>query len=495
MASTPVGMMRWLVAILLLVAISGKALLSGVYATGALVDGETGSFAMRMSRAMFGPLAVIPEPLQDRQIRDIKKRLDTVLHDYDSLADNSTYHPVLFVPGLISSQLETKLTNREKPHWWLNWLPDFICPKTTQTYDRTWGIRQTFFNILPYVIDCYVEELEVKWNFTEDGQGIPLPWTAGIDTRTKAGFESAMETDEHMKFFQYYADWLHQYLGYEADKQMIAQPWDWRVGPETWMKPGREFDQMKNSIEQVVEKNGGKGIVAVSISAGGPFLALFLNQLDQEWKDKNVHSWVSVSPALSGSVIAPMQFISLHHNSFMPSRIPSYITEAFGRIVSSTSSLTWLFPAQDSFRDPVILSPSKSYHANELGEALKDAGYPEKAKLYNNNRQYSGGTNLVPGVKTYCLSGYGMDTISRLKYNTSDLSDSPVFEIGDGDNCVTVEALRQCDAWADQQEAPVEATHYAGASHAGLMYDPRVIEKFFEVVIGKEEKEAKFALG
>lgn len=457
--------------------------------------------SLSIFRGMLGPLAAIESVLEENRREDItinmKKAFKNNKNDSNvTHTTSSTLYPVLFVPGLMGTQIETKLTDREKAHWWL---PNWFCEKTTKTYEPIWIPRQIFRHLLPFAMDCYVETMMFRWNYdTEGSEGDAqdsspphiLPWRAGIDSRAESTFDSVMELGPNTPTFQYYATWLTQQFGYHPDQQMIAQPYDWRLGPETWRLPGREFDQMKAAIENVVKQNQGRGVVALSISAGGPFFALFLNQhVDAGWKKKYIHAFVSVSGAFSGSAIAPLQYISSQHNTFIPDSVPVYVSDGFTRILRATSSISWLFPHQDSYHDTVISTPSKEYRAHELGEALKNAGYADQAKLYEANRPYFGGTNLVPGVPTYCLSGYGIPTFSRMYYSTDDMSDLPWFDMDDGDNCLTVESVRQCDTWASQQEAPIHAHHYFNESHAGLLYSPEVVDLFFRVVAGGDAQQ------
>jgi lysophospholipase III len=461
-----------------------------------------------LTQAMMGPLAA-PVSTSSRSMRDeimlLAEGLNLTVQvstpaGNDTATNTSTHsnsnsnsnYPVLFVPGMFATQLETQLTNRPKPHWWL---PSWLCRTTTKDYQQVWFLQHPYLNLLPFVIDCYTETLLLKWNITTTStttsnsaihiqqQAHKLPYMTGIDTRTRPSFDSVVDHS----YYHGYAHLLTQYYGYKPHQNMIAQPFDWRVGPETWMRPGQEFEQMKTSIEQVVAKNHGKGVVAVSISAGGPFLALFLNQyVDQAWKDKYIHALFSVSGAFSGTAIAPMQYLSLQQNVVIPiDKVPKYVVDRFSRILQSTSSLSWLFPNEDSFHAPIITTPSKQYHAHELADALTHAGYTEQAHLYLANRPYFGGTHLVPGVRTYCLSGYGVPTMTAIEYDTDDMTGPPtVTGWDDGDNCVTVESLRQCDAWADAQKEPVHAYHFFNQSHTELLSHPNVIRQFLDVVTG-----------
>ncbi len=86
---------------------------------------------------------------------------------------------------------------------------------------------------------------------------------------------------------------------------------------------------------------------------------------------------------------------------------PGYLMKNLDAILRATSAISWLFPHEDAFSGPVIATPTKNYTASELGDALEAAGYSDQAAMYRMNVAHFGGKALVPGVPTYCLSGYG----------------------------------------------------------------------------------------
>ena len=55
-------------------------------------------------------------------------------------------------------------------------------------------------------------------------------------------------------------------------------PCPWQVGPSNWLAAGGYFDQLKARVQQLVKQNGGRKVVLVSFSLGGPVASVFLNR-------------------------------------------------------------------------------------------------------------------------------------------------------------------------------------------------------------------------
>ena len=164
------------------------------------------------------------------------------------------------------------------------------------------------------------------------------------------------------------------------------------------MKPGGVFDEMKALIEHTVDSRPGKEpIVASSISLGGSFFSLFLNRhVTQEWKDRYIHCFFSISGVMSGSVIAP--YVSISGTKFGPG-VPSWLKSPLDALAKSVSSVPWVFPHEDAFgKTPVVRTSARNYTASELGEALLAAGNHQQAALYQENVDSYGLEGLVPNV-------------------------------------------------------------------------------------------------
>jgi hypothetical protein len=81
------------------------------------------------------------------------------------------------------------------------------------------------------------------------------------------------------------------------------------------MAAGGYFSQLKAEIEQLRARNGGRPVVLVSFSLGGPVAHVFFQRVTQAWKDANIKSWLSTSGTFGGVQESLMQQIG-YNGSF-----------------------------------------------------------------------------------------------------------------------------------------------------------------------------------
>ncbi|QDZ25821.1 lecithin:cholesterol acyltransferase [Chloropicon primus] len=382
-------------------------------------------------------------------------------------------YPVIFIPGLMGSQLEVTLKDRQDP-------PNWLCRRTNEKWERIWIIDDV--HLLPELVDCWLQTINVRWNATS---GKLEPWSEGIESRYKPGFDGAMNLGPNTEVLSPIAQWMSEEFGYKVGVDLVAQPYDWRAGPETWMKAGGVFDEMKALIEKTVDSRPGKEpIVAWSISMGGPFFSLFLNKhVSEEWKARYIHTFFSVSGVMSGSVIAP--FVSFSGTKF-GGGIPSFLKSALDQLATELSSIAWIYPHDDAFGDkPIIQTTERNFTSAELGEALLKVNNKQQATLLKKNLHLYGLQGLVPNVTTYCMSGYGVPTFGALDYGEKlEYGKIPKTIMTDGDNCVPVESLRVCDDFGLHQEQPVFPYHIYNQTHGGLAGDTQTMTLFAQVFTG-----------
>ena len=58
---------------------------------------------------------------------------------------------------------------------------------------------------------------------------------------------------------------------------------------------GDYYKRLKNLLEETFEMNGGKKIMLISHSMGAPCTLRFLHKQTQEWKDKYIVAWTTIS--------------------------------------------------------------------------------------------------------------------------------------------------------------------------------------------------------
>jgi pimeloyl-ACP methyl ester carboxylesterase len=128
-------------------------------------------------------------------------------------------------------------------------------------------------------------------------------------------------------------------LGYGRGTDYTAVPYDWRLSPHDWMQPGEYFSQLKSAIETLRAAHGGKKVIGVAFSLGGPVFSIFLSTyVDAAWRDENIASLVSLSGTFGGVQEALAQQISGASLFGLPTMSSGTALQLF----RSWASMTWM---------------------------------------------------------------------------------------------------------------------------------------------------------
>lgn len=222
-----------------------------------------------------------------------------------------------------------------------------------------------------------------------------------------------------------------QALGYEVGKNLRAAPFDWRRGPSEYMRS--DFPRLKRLIEQTYEANNNTPIAFVSLSMGSTYLLAFFNKaVTQEWKDKYVHSFTSWSGAFGGSIQALVASVDYNYFSSL-----SPVLVLFGtflrNMMNSFHSLMWMYPIEQYSASNVTVTSGlygtfKPFNWTKL---LSVAGFDNAARALSLMERANLTTFQAPGVKTYCVYGYGVKTAAQFHYKTDFTSAATVSFSGD----------------------------------------------------------------
>uniref|UniRef100_A0A7S1KJ47 Phospholipid:diacylglycerol acyltransferase n=1 Tax=Vitrella brassicaformis TaxID=1169539 RepID=A0A7S1KJ47_9ALVE len=238
--------------------------------------------------------AVMPKERVEMELKaaEMKKWLDSTLQPWFNtssplplerrLKDKGikAKHPVLFVPGLVSSQLEV---------W--NALECFGDDRRW----KIWGGVDMFTAVLQNT-SCWLEHLTL-----DEKTGLD-PYDGAIKMRAQEGFASVDY------FFPGFWVWgkLTEVLGsigYDPNS-LMTMSWDWRPSFDNLEVRDRLLTKMKRRIEDLYEFNGKQKVVLVSHSLGSLLTFFFFQWVtyhhDPKWVDKHIHSWVNIAGALLG---------------------------------------------------------------------------------------------------------------------------------------------------------------------------------------------------
>ena len=247
------------------------------------------------------------------------------------------------------------------------------------------------------------------------------------------------------------------------------------------------------------DENSQKKVTLVVHSMGGPVSHYFLtrfSKVDQVWKDKYIHAYITLAGGWSGGNSALQALISgpshllpnilgiINPNPFLDKRLAP--------VIHSLESVYWMMPRASVWGDMTLVStPSKSYTAKDYQQMFEDLG------LKNSYGKYSGVIAMSPdfpppNVNTHCFYGVGLDTVKVVKYDkdfsgTPPTSDHPNILHGDGDDTVNIESSEICLGWIAQRgKYPFEYKKFNDVSHVGIVSDEAVLTDIANIAIRTE---------
>ncbi len=315
--------------------------------------------------------------------------------------------------------------------------------------------------------------------------------------------------------------------GYKRGKTIRAAPYDWRLAAgkifnnsfdyklshlssatllhitvtDELEKRGY-FHRLKSMIEDMYETNGNTKVTLVVHSMGGLVSLHFLtgfSGINQAWKDKYIHAYVTLSAAWSGGASALQTVISGIHNTHSFLLFANdYISDFVVPIVRTLESIPWLFPKTSVFGNEVFVStPSKNYTASDYENLFGNIGYT------NGYLFFQGVQALVtdfpaPNVSTYCYYGVGVNTPKKLSYekdfrsgvNTIGLTPTTIFS--DGDGTVNIESSRVCHGWSSMKpQYNFSHKAYNEVDHSNIIKDEHVLNDIARIV-GAPRKRKSF---
>ena len=260
--------------------------------------------------------------------------------------------------------------------------------------------------------------------------------------------------------------------------------------------------RLKALVEDMYYSTGRTKVTLVVHSMGGIVSLHFLTGfrgINQAWKDKYIHAYITLSAAWSGGVASLQTAISQIHGIAEHFLIVSKkISKKFVPIARSFESLPWLFPKASVFGNAVLVStPSKNYTANDYKDLFS------KIKNYKNGYKFFQrvqGINLnypAPNVPTHCLYGDKVDTPKKFTYkadfnkDTDTIGLQPDVTFGHGDGTVNNVSLVVCHKWSSMS-SPFKNKAYDYVDHMDIVRNPKVLKYIAHIVGAKKRLRKKF---
>ncbi|XP_046961873.1 phospholipase A2 group XV-like [Vanessa cardui] len=369
--------------------------------------------------------------------------------------------PVIFIPGDGGSQLEAKLNKTNVVH--------YICAKTSDDYFNIWLNLEL---LVPFVIDCWVDNLRLEYDnvtrTTRNPQGVDIRVPGWGDPEPVEWLDPSHESAG--SYFNTIADSLVK-IGYVRNVSLRGAPYDFRKAPN---ENGEFFIKLKSLVEETYALNNNSAVTLIVHSMGGSMGLHFLRLQKQSWKDQYIRRMISLSTPWGGAMKALKVFaIGDDLGSLM-------LSESTLRTEQITCpSLAWLLPSPNFWKPSEVLVQTDkfNYTINDLQKLFTDMELPNAWEMRRDTEEFSRDFS-APGVELHCLYGYNVSTVERLVYKAGTwLDGSPALARGDGDGTVNLRSLSACERWRAAPRAhPLKSLALRGAEHLRILHDPRVLD-------------------
>ncbi|ELT91848.1 hypothetical protein CAPTEDRAFT_153574 [Capitella teleta] len=246
-------------------------------------------------------------------------------------------------------------------------------------------------------------------------------------------------------YFFHIVDQLVKNMSYVRDVSVRGAPYDFRKGPNEMQ--GFIAD-LKTLIEDTYALNNNTAVVLIGHSMGNPYILCLLYKQSQQWKDKYIRSFISVSAPWGGSV-KPLRLMASGDNLgiFVVNPLTARAEQR------SMPSTAWMLPHEGFWaKDEVMVyGPKGNYTVKDYEQFFNDVDFPDGYKMWQDTSRYTSDFK-PPGVEVHCLYGTGIDTPGVLNYTAASWYDNqPDVKFDDGDGTVNIRSLKGCLRWQGKQ--------------------------------------------
>lgn len=354
-------------------------------------------------------------------------------------------------------------------------------------------------DFLPMYADCWANDLTLQYdtntNTYHDQQGIQTVANGSLDVVAWQGPgdpppDCTGNPTVGIPEYKCLAAVLDA-AGYERGIEYDSLGWDWRKSPGDWRSTGGYYSQLKQAIEDMRTRNGGKPVILVSFSMGGPVTAVFLNSyVSAEWKQQNIYRWLSASGVFGGVQESLIQQINYNGST----TVITMGRDASVKMMQSWGSQNWM--GSTLAPNDVVVNVTGSrvkYLGKEVGALYQLIKKPALSIASARSAQYHSET--APGVETYVFSGSGYPTPQTFEFPATsngqpDLLDDgsgPIAHCVDGDGTATMESLNGVpQRWAAQglqNGKKVEIVALPNISHGNDVAVEQVKRKFYNILV------------
>ena len=375
-----------------------------------------------------------------------------------------TFRPVIFVPGLKGSRLQSRRT-----------LPNSNCSLVNKEFTLLWldPVKLTSK-------DCFLDTFSLHYNsetrttHNTFGVDISVPFFGGTrGVETLSDIVLSPDTVYALPLLSFFV----ATGGYARGGNFRSAPYDWRKASN---ELSHYFDQLKYMIEETYENQGQERVVLLSHSFGGNQAWFFLHQQTPEWKQKYIHKFIPVSAPFGGTV----EVLSVYLTGLVT---PGFISYSSGEVILNTMpSLASLLPNKLAFpvNQALVKQESQNFTVDNLIPLFDELPLlPDVKHLFNDTKDLLG--NLEhPGVDITCVFSSGHRTKEAAFYDSEeDFPENPRWSYGDGDGTVNLNSLETCLRWSSNSSFTFSSKVFQNLDHIGTIQDPRVFPFLFDFIV------------
>mmetsp|Transcript_21243 Transcript_21243/g.82420 ORF Transcript_21243/g.82420 Transcript_21243/m.82420 type:complete len:432 (+) Transcript_21243:28-1323(+) len=361
--------------------------------------------------------------------------------------DASTLPPLILLPGLMGSGLDSQLTDAPSPA---------TCPRN-QDWEQLWLSPDKLLraNCFVWTLGLNFDEVDGTF-YNNEGVDIRPKDFGGLDGINYLSYTAdgvPINGTEYMEGLIVYLEGI----GYVPGQNLAGAPYDWRQANNPY---GTWNDDLKALIESLYANNGNTPVWALAHSMGNLELTQMLNSQTQEWKDQYFGEFLSVAAPWSGASVSLHSIISGAPLLFLEPEVLRDLLQSFGSVV-------WMLPDAYLGNSPlVIVNETTQYSYYDMAKLLSDINATDSLAIY---KHLAGSVvNMEnPAVPIHCLYGINKDT--ELWYEYADGLSEPATAVhcGNGDGVVPIQSLEKC-----QEFDPLSTKTFNLVNHGDIMKDP-----------------------
>jgi hypothetical protein len=296
--------------------------------------------------------------------------------------------------------------------------------------------------------------------------------SSGVNTATQEFGSVEFANDEYMATMIE----VLEAVGYQQGNNLFAACYDFRkIGDPI------EIDAWCLSLTKLIEQHTylqENPAIIIGHDLGAVISNYFLVNAMQEWKDRFIDKFISISGTFGGcpkALRAVLSGVSTPGN-----------THNFNSVIKTSSGLSLMLPNPKIYGDNQMIQFNQlTYSSRDIPKLIETVS-EEAAKIMKISEKVRDISMKAPGVEVHILAGSDLDTESSYKYNMSLVNEpeknAPFYQLElpfnqkfnypdrfTGDGTMPKFALEYPIWWSKSQQQPVYFQFFTGAEHTKIL--------------------------